>query len=60
MLDAERAAVLEARQEGRYEESAINAVLADYDTIEAAMKRSYRRDLPRRKPPQLLRLRRRS
>ncbi len=56
MLDAERSAVLEARQEGRYEESAINAVLADYDTIEAAMKRSYRRDLPRQKPPQLLRL----
>ena len=53
MLDAERHAVLEARQEGRYEESAINAVLADYDTIEAAMKRSYRRDLPRQKPPQL-------
>ena len=60
MLDAERHAVLEARQEGRYEESAINAVLADYDTIEAAMKRSYRRDLPRGRPPQLIRLRRRS
>jgi CPA1 family monovalent cation:H+ antiporter len=45
MLDAERRAVLEARREGRYEESAINAVLGDFDTIEAAMKRSYRRDL---------------
>lgn len=47
MLDAERRAVLDARREGRYEESAINAVLGDFDTIEAAMKRSYRRDLPR-------------
>src|SRR5206468_2342467 len=46
MLDAERRAVLEARREGRYEESAITAVLGDFDTIEAAMKRSRRRDLP--------------
>ncbi len=52
--------MLEARREGRYEDSVIDAVLGDFDTIEAAMKRSYRRDLPRPKPPQLLRLRRRS
>jgi CPA1 family monovalent cation:H+ antiporter len=50
MLDAERRAVLDARREGRYEESTISAVLGDFDTIEAAMKRSYRRDAPRRLP----------
>lgn len=50
MLDAERRAVLDARREGRYEESTISAVLGDFDTIEAAMKRSYRRDAPGRLP----------
>jgi monovalent cation/hydrogen antiporter len=45
MLQSERKAVLDARREGRYEETAVNAVLGDFDTIEAAMKRSYRRDL---------------
>ena len=50
MLQAERQAVLEARREGRYEESTISAVLGDFDTIEAAMKRSYRRDVPKRLP----------
>jgi hypothetical protein len=59
MLDAERRAVLDARREGRYEESTISAVLGDFDTIEAAMKRSYRRDVPRSAPAQLTRLRRR-
>ena len=61
MLQAERQMVLEARREGRYEESAIEAVLGDFDSIEAALKRSRRRDLPRPvKPPlQLSRLRRR-
>ncbi|HEV7624327.1 MAG TPA: cation:proton antiporter [Amnibacterium sp.] len=59
MLDAERRAVLDARREGRYEESTISAVLGDFDTIEAAMKRSYRRDLPKQAPLQLTRLRRR-
>jgi CPA1 family monovalent cation:H+ antiporter len=60
MLDAERRAVLDARREGRYEESTITAVLGDFDTIEAAMKRSYRRDLPKQAPRQPARLRRRS
>lgn len=46
MLDSERRSVLQARVEGRYEESAIAAVLADFDAIEIAMKRSRRRDLP--------------
>lgn len=62
MLDSERRAVLEARQEGRYEESVIVTVLADFDSIEAALKRSRRRDLPRppaRAPLALTRLRRR-
>ncbi|MDQ1531914.1 MAG: monovalent cation/hydrogen antiporter [Microbacteriaceae bacterium] len=61
MLQAERQMVLEARREGRYEESAIEAVLGDFDSIEAALKRSRRRDLPHpAKPPlQLTRLRRR-
>jgi CPA1 family monovalent cation:H+ antiporter len=61
MLDSERRAVLEARREGRYEESVIDAVLGDFDSIETAMKRSYRRDLPKppAKPPlRLTRLRR--
>jgi CPA1 family monovalent cation:H+ antiporter len=60
MLDAERRAVLDARREGRYEESTITAVLGDFDTIEAAMKRSYRRDLPKPASRQLTRQRRRS
>ena len=50
MLDSERSAVLEAQQEGRYEESAIAAVLGDFDSIEIALKRSRRRDLPPRRP----------
>jgi CPA1 family monovalent cation:H+ antiporter len=58
MLDAERRAVLEARQEGRYEESTITAVLGDFDTIEAAMKRSYRRDMPKPAPRPPVRQRR--
>ena len=45
MLDSERRSVLQARAEGRYEETAIAAVLADFDAIEIAMKRSRRRDL---------------
>jgi CPA1 family monovalent cation:H+ antiporter len=48
MLDSERTAVLEAQREGRYEDSVIDAVLGDFDSIETALKRSYRRDL--RKP----------
>ncbi len=46
MLDSERRAVLQARREGRYEDTVIEAVLGDYDSIEAALKRSRRRDLP--------------
>ena len=53
MLDSERTAVLEARSEGRYEESVINAVLGDFDSIETAMKRSYRRDVAKAAPPPL-------
>ncbi len=45
MLDSERRAVMEARREGRYEETVIDAVLGDFDSIETALKRSYRRDL---------------
>ena len=61
MLDSERRAVLDARREGRYEETVISAVLGDFDTIETALKRSYRRDLRQApKPPlALARLRRR-
>src|SRR5579875_543660 len=59
MLDAERRAVLDARREGRYEESAITAVLGDLDVIETAMKRSYRRDLPKRMSRPLIRAKRR-
>lgn len=59
MLDSERRAVLDAQAEGRYEQSAIDAVLGDFDSIELAMKRSYRRDQPRKAPLQLTRLRRR-
>ncbi len=62
MLDSERRAVLDARREGRYEESVVTAVLGDFDTIETALKRSRRRDLPKPqpKPPlALTRLRRR-
>jgi Na+/H+ antiporter len=61
MLQAEREAVLDARREGRYEESAINAVLGDFDSIESALKRSRHRDLPhpQKAPLQLTRLRRR-
>jgi Na+/H+ antiporter len=61
MLDSERAAVLDAQREGRYEDSVIDAVLGDFDSIEAALKRSYRRDVvkPPAKPPlRLTRLRR--
>ena len=60
MLDSERQAVLDARREGRYEESVINAVLGDFDSIETAMKRSYRRDVrkPEKPPLRLTRLRR--
>lgn len=54
MLAAERETVLRARAEGRYEESTVNAVLADFDSIEAAVKRSRRRDLP---PPPPARVR---
>jgi Na+/H+ antiporter len=59
MLDSERTAVLEAQREGRYEESVIAAVLGDFDSIETALKRSYRRDLtkPVRQPPRRRRLR---
>ena len=57
MLQSERDAVLLARTEGRYEESTVQAVLADLDTIEAAMKRSRRRDLPVPERPRI-RLRR--
>lgn len=53
MLQSEREAVLQARSEGRFEESTVNAVLADFDTIEAAMKRSRRRDLPPPPPPRV-------
>jgi monovalent cation/hydrogen antiporter len=45
MLDSERRAVMDARREGRYEETVIEAVLGDFDSIETALKRSYRRDL---------------
>jgi CPA1 family monovalent cation:H+ antiporter len=58
MLDSERRAVLDAQAEGRYEQSAVDAVLGDFDSIEAAMKRSFRRDQPRKAPLQLTRLRR--
>ena len=51
MLDSERKAVMDARREGRYEESVINAVLGDFDSIETAMKRSYRRDVAKAAPP---------
>ena len=50
MLDSERRAVMEARSDGRYEESVIEAVLGDFDSIEAALKRSYRRDIVRPTP----------
>lgn len=52
MLDSERAAVLEAQREGRYEDSVIDSVLGDFDSIETALKRSYRRDIvkPAREP----------
>ena len=53
MLDSERRAVLEARQDGRYEESVIDAVLGDFDSIETALKRSFRRDLPKPVRPAL-------
>jgi monovalent cation/hydrogen antiporter len=53
MLQAERRTVLQARSEGRYEESTVNAVLADFDSIEAAVKRSRRRDLPPPQPPRV-------
>ena len=43
MLDSERTAVLDAQREGRYEDSVIDAVLGDFDSIETALKRSYRR-----------------
>lgn len=49
MLDSERRAVLDAQREGRYEDSVIDSVLGDFDSIETALKRSYRRDVP--KPP---------
>ena len=60
MLDSERRAVMDARREGRYEESVIDAVLGDFDSIETAMKRSYRRDVrkPEKPPLRLTRLRR--
>jgi NhaP-type Na+/H+ and K+/H+ antiporter len=60
MLDSERKAVMDARREGRYEESVINAVLGDFDSIETAMKRSYRRDVrkPEKPPLRLTRSRR--
>jgi CPA1 family monovalent cation:H+ antiporter len=60
MLDSERRAVLDARREGRYEDSVIDAVLADFDSIETALKRSYRRDLagPARPPLRFPRSRR--
>ena len=59
MLDSERKAVMEAQREGRYEDSVIDAVLGDFDSIETAMKRSYRRDHAPVKPPlKLARLRR--
>ena len=62
MLDSERTAVLEAQREGRYEDSVIDAVLGDFDSIETALKRSYRRDLtkPARQPLRPPRLRGRS
>ncbi|GAA2753372.1 cation:proton antiporter [Amnibacterium kyonggiense] len=47
MLDSERKAVLDAQREGRYEDSVIDAVLGDFDSIETALKRSYRRDMPK-------------
>jgi CPA1 family monovalent cation:H+ antiporter len=52
MLDSERSAVMEAQREGRYENSVIDAVLGDFDSIETALKRSYRRDImkPAREP----------
>lgn len=52
MLDSERTAVLEAQREGRYEDSVIDSVLGDFDSIETALKRSYRRDIvkPVRQP----------
>jgi CPA1 family monovalent cation:H+ antiporter len=61
MLQSERSAVLDARREGRYEESVIEAVLGDFDSIESALKRSVRRDFPKATAPplQLTRLRRR-
>lgn len=60
MLESERQAVLEAQRDGRYEESVIATVLGDFDSIETALKRSRRRDLPKpAKPPlKLARLRR--
>ena len=58
MLDSERDAVLQARHEGRYEDTVIDAVLGDYDSIETALKRSRRRDLPKPQP-RAFRLRRR-
>ena len=51
MLDSERKAVMAAQREGRYEDSVIDAVLGDFDSIETAMKRSYRRDHAAVKPP---------
>jgi CPA1 family monovalent cation:H+ antiporter len=61
MLDSERTAVLDAQREGRYEHSVIDAVLGDFDSIETALKRSYRRDVakPRPRPVRLPGLRRR-
>ena len=53
MLDSERQAVLDARRDGRYEDTVIDAVLGDFDSIEAALKRSRRRDLPKPVPPPL-------
>ncbi len=60
MLDSERTAVLDAQREGRYEDSVIDAVLGDFDSMEAALKRSYRRDVtkPARPPLRLGRRRR--
>ena len=60
MLDSERRTVLDARQEGRYEESVIDAVLGDFDSIETALKRSYRRDLTKPAPQPFRFSRRRS
>ncbi|MGT2427041.1 Na+/H+ antiporter [Amnibacterium kyonggiense] len=60
MLDSERRAVLDAQREGRYEDSVIDAVLGDFDSIETALKRSYRRDVPKPvRPPLRFGLRRR-